>query len=447
MPILTDPASLTRRNFLSNSAAVGASAIAGGLMLPRALQAAAWAGGTDTIRLGLIGCGGRGTGAAVQALRADKGTTLVAMGDVFEDRIAASLAGITEEMGEEAAQRVQVSAEQRFVGFDSFKQVTDSGVDVVLLTGYPGFRPTHLRYAVEAGKQVFLEKPVAVDGPGIRSVLESARLAKSKNLACLTGFCWRFAPGMREAFKHVHSDGIGEVTSVHTTYHGGTLTRHPRLPEWSDLEFQLRNWWHFTWLSGDHIVEQAVHSVDRLAWAMQDKTPGRVICLGGRAARSGPEHGNVFDHFAAIYEYDDGRRAFHTCRQIDSTPGDNTDYIYGRRAFTTVDGWGPTYVSKNYKGEPIWKPSGFKDDAAKMYQVEHDELFASIRAAKPLNNTVTGANSCLMAIMARQAAYTGQTITWEQAMASQESLVPDNISWETPAPPVAVAVPGQTKFL
>ena len=443
---MTNPKNVSRRDFLTTSAAVGAGALASGLVLPKGLQAAAWAGGADTIRIGLIGCGGRGTGAAVQALRADPGCTLVAMGDVFEDRITASLSGITEEMGEEAAQRVQVSPEHRFVGFDSYKKVTDSGVDVVLLTGYPGFRPLHLRYAVEAGKHIFLEKPVAVDGPGIRSVIESARMAQSKGQACLTGFCWRFAPGMREAFKHIHTGGIGEVTSVHTTYYSGTLSRRPRQPEWSDLEFQMRNWWHFTWLSGDHIVEQAVHSVDRLAWAMNDVMPRRVTCLGGRAARSGPEHGNVFDHFAAIYEYENGCRAHHTCRQIDSTPGDNSDYVYGRRAWTFVNGWGPTYESKAYSGETIWKPSGFKDDAGKMYQVEHDELFASIRSGKPLNNTETGANSCLMAIMARQAAYTGQSITWEQAMGSQESLVPDNLSWETPAPPVVVAVPGQTKF-
>jgi len=443
---MSEATSVTRRDFLTTSAAVGAGALAGALILPKGLQAAAWAGGADTIRIGLIGCGGRGSGAAVQALRADPAATLVAMGDVFEERITASLAGISEEMGEDAKDRVQVSTEHRFVGFESYKQVTDSNVDVVLLTGYPAFRPQHLRYAVEAGKHVFLEKPVAVDGPGIRSVIESARMAKTKNQACLTGFCWRFAPGMREAFKQVHSGAIGDVSSVHTTYHSGTLSRRPRQPEWSDLEFQLRNWWHFTWLSGDHIVEQAVHSVDRMAWAMNDELPTKVTCLGGRAARSGAEHGNVFDHFAAIYEYENGCRAHHTCRQIDSSPSDNTDYIYGRNAWMTVNGWGPTYITKAYKGDTIWKPSGFRDDAGRMYQVEHDELFASIRAGKPINDAERGANSCLMAIMARQAAYTGQVITWEQAMGSQESLVPENLSWDTPAPPVVVAVPGQTKF-
>ncbi len=435
---------VTRREFLASSTA---ATIAGGLVLPAGLQAAAWAGGADTIRLGLIGCGGRGTGAAVQALSADPGTSLVAMGDVFPERIETSLGHIVETMGDDAKSRVQVDGDRKFTGFDSYQRVIDSGVDVVLLTGYPAFRPQHLRAAIEAGKHVFLEKPVAVDSPGIRSVIESARMAKEKNLACLTGFCWRYAPGMRECFKHIHSGAIGDVTSVHTTYHSGTLERRPRRPEWSELEFQLRNWWHFTWLSGDHIVEQAVHSVDRLAWAMKDELPTRVTCLGGRAARSGEEHGNVFDHFAAVFEYENGRRAHHTCRQIDSTPSDNNDYVYGRNGWTLVDGWRPSYVSKVYKGDTIWKYAPGKNDAAEMYQVEHNELFESIRAGKPINDTERAANSCLMAIMARQAAYTGQSITWEQAMSSQESLVPTDLSWDTPAPPVAVAVPGKTKFM
>lgn len=444
---MSESSSVSRREFLSTTAAAGAGALAGGLVLPRGVQAAAWAGGSDSIRVGIVGCGGRGTGAAVQALRADAATQLVAMGDVFQERIDSSLKNIGDELEDDAARKVQASADRRFVGFDSYKRVIDSDIDVVLLTGYPAFRPVHLRYAVEAGKHVFLEKPVAVDGPGIRSVIESARMARANNTGCLTGFCWRFAPGMREAFAHIHSGGIGDVLSVHTTYHTGTLSRRPRKPEWSDLEFQFRNWWHFAWLSGDHIVEQAVHSVDRLAWAMNDKVPARVTCLGGRAARSGPEHGDVFDHFAAIYEYDDGRRCFHTCRQIDSCPSDNTDYVYGTKGWTLVNGWGPTYMSKTPGGETIWKYTGGANDAGRMYQNEHDELMASIRAGDPINDTERGAHSTLMAIMARMAAYTGQTITWEQAMNSTQALVPDPMNWDSPAPPVEVAIPGKTKFL
>ncbi|MCC6676147.1 MAG: Gfo/Idh/MocA family oxidoreductase [Phycisphaerales bacterium] len=397
------------------------------------------------LKLGLIGCGGRGTGAAVQALRADKNTVLVAMSDVFPDRLESSLAGITSEMGDEAAARVQVPPERRHLGFDSYQQVIAGDVDVVLLCSYPAFRPAQLKAAVAAGKHIFAEKPLAVDGPGLRSVLESAAEAKRKNLGLLIGFCWRYNEGMRATFDQVLKGGVGELTTVHTTYHTGTLQKRPRKAAWSDVEFQMRNWWHFTWISGDHIVEQAVHSIDRLAWAMGDKMPAKVNCLGGRAARSGPEHGNVFDHFAAIYEYDDGRRAFHTCRQIDGCPSDNTDYIYGTKGSCTINGWVPTYVIKDHAGQVAWKFDGDAEGAGRMYQNEHNEFFAGLRSGHLINDGERGANSTLMAIMARMAAYTGQTISWDQALNSKESLVPDSLALgEMPTP--AVPIPGQTKF-
>ncbi len=401
------------------------------------------------LRVGLIGCGGRGTGAALQALRADAGAVLVAMGDVFEDRVKAAHAGLIEELGEEAATKVRVEEDKKFVGFDSYQKVIDSGVDVVLLCGYPAFRPMHRAAAVAAGKHVFVEKPLAVDGPGIRSVIESARKAKEKNLAMLVGFCWRHNPGMRGAFAQVHGGAIGDVVSVHTNYHTSTLSKRPRQAGWSEMEFQMRNWWHFAWISGDHIVEQSVHSVDRLAWAMNDVMPLRVTCLGGRAARTGEESGNVFDHFAAVYEHEDGRRAYHTARQIDGCPSDNSDYIHGTTGSCTVNGWKPVYEirerSRRGLGEVTWKGAGTPEEASAMYQLEHDALFRSIRMGDPINDGERSANSCLMAIMARQAAYTGQTVTWEMAMNSQESLVPATLSMGE-APAVQVAVPGKTKF-
>jgi len=430
--------SVSRREFVKTAAvAAGAYAIGGPAVR-------AYAKGSDTIKVGLIGCGGRGTGAAVQALRADGGTMLTAMGDLFPDRMASSLKGMTEAMADQAAQKIQVPDEHKFVGFDSYQKVIDSGVDVVILTGYPNSRPEHLKAAVAAGKHVFCEKPVAVDAPGIRSVLESAREAKAKNLGLQVGFCWRYNDGMRGAFEKVHSGAIGDIVSVHTTYHTGTLGRRPRKPEWSDLEFQMRNWWHFTWISGDHIVEQAIHSIDRMAWTLGDLLPLRVTCLGGRAARSGPEHGNVFDHFAAVYEYEGGRRAFHTCRQIDGCPSDNADYIYGTTGQAVVEGWKPTYSMRDLKGNETWKYSGRTD--RDMYQNEHDELFASIRAGKPINDCERGANTTLMAIMARMAAYTGKTVTWQEAMESQEILQPAPLVFG-PFPTPEVAIPGKTKFL
>jgi predicted dehydrogenase len=399
----------------------------------------------DPLRVGVIGCGGRGTGAALQALRADKDAVLVAMGDVFQDRIDSCLKNLTEELGDAAAAQVRVDPEKRFTGFDAYQKVIDAGVDVVLLTSYPAFRPAHLKAAIDAGKHVFAEKPVAVDGPGVRSVLESAAAAKRKNLSLLVGFCWRHNDGMKAMFEQINGGAVGDVLSVHTTYHTTTLSKRPRKPEWSELEFQMRNWWHFTWVSGDHIVEQAVHSIDRLNWALNDRIPTKVTCLGGRAARSGPEHGNAFDHFAAVYEYEGGLRAFHTCRQQDGTPNDNTDYVYGTKGMAVVNGWNPTYVVKDLAGKETWRYAGPTD--RDMYQNEHDVLFAGIRAGKHFNDGERSTNSTLTAIMARMAAYTGQTITWQQALESKESLVPDQLSFDMTLETPAVAIPGKTKFL
>lgn len=435
--------SLSRRDFVRLSAGTVAGAMLAG---SPALASSGPSRSTQPLKVGVIGCGGRGTGAAVQALRADSNCILHAMGDVFADRLSSSLKAITEEMGDDAPGKVQVPAERQFTGFDNYHKVIESGVDVVLITGYPAFRPEHYRAAIAAGKHVFAEKPLAVDSPGIRLVLETAEKARQKNLASLVGFCWRFNTGMKGAFDRLHSGAIGDVVSAHTTYHTSTLSKRPRKPEWSDLEFQMRNWWHFTWISGDHIVEQAIHSVDRLAWAMNDKMPTKVTCLGGRAARSGPEHGDVFDHFAAIYEYDDGRRAFHTCRQIDGCPSDNTDYIHGSSGSAIINGWVPTYHFKDKSNAITWTGPGKPEDASAMYQNEHDDLFRSIREGKPINDVERGANSTLMAIMARMAAYTGQTVSWQQAMESKESLVPDKLEFG-PFPTPEVAIPGKRKLI
>lgn len=396
------------------------------------------------LKIGLIGCGGRGTGAALQALRADPDSVLWAMADVFADRIEASHQGLVGELGEQAAAKLQVARERRYLGFDSYQRVVaDPAIDVVLVTGYPHFRPAHMQAAIEAGKHVFAEKPLAVDAPGLRTVYAVAEQAKARNLACMVGFCWRYHDGMRASFERVLGGALGDLLSVHTTYHTTTLSKHARQPEWSDMEFQMRNWWHFAWISGDHIVEQAIHSVDRMAWALGDRTPARVTCLGGRAARSGPEHGDVYDHFAAVYEYADGRRAFHTCRQIDGTPSDNTDYLHGTKGSAAINGWNPdSFVMRDRQGAETWRYTGENRD---MYQNEHDALFASIRAGQPINDCKRAANSTLMAIMARMAAYTGQVISWEQALGSQERLGPASYQLGAlPMPPVAI--PGQKKF-
>lgn len=442
---------LSRRDFVRVSAVAAAvPVLSNGLASPLVHAA-----GSDTIKIGLIGCGGRGTGAATQALAADKGLVLWSMGDVFKDRLDAAHKNIGDWLGNTddhpkdrtiTKEQLNVADDRKFVGFDSYQKVIDSGVDAVLLTSYPCFRPEHLRAAIKAGKHVFAEKPIAVDAPGYRAFCAAGEEAKAKNLAVLIGFCWRHHPGMKAAFDKILSGSLGPVNSAYTTYLTGTLGKRPRQPEWTDVEFQMRNWWHFTWISGDHVVEQAVHSIDRLCWAMGDEMPKKISCLGGRAARVGPESGNVFDHFAAIYEYADGRRAYHGCRQIEGCSNDNSDYIYGSKGQAIVEGWGPTLKASDYSGKELWNIKGSSADVGAMYQNEHDELWASIRAGKPINDAQRSANSCMLAIASRMAAYTGKTITWDEAINSKEELVPAKLEFgpmETPA----IAIPGKTKMM
>jgi len=426
---------VTRRQFVKASAA----AVAGAMLTREMLAPAAYAAGSDTLKVGLIGCGGRGTGAAKEALAADPGAVLTAMGDVFNDRLQNSLQTLKEAQPE----RVQVDPDRQFVGFDAYQKVIDSGVDVVLLAAPPHFRPAHLKAAVLAGKHVFCEKPMAVDAPGVRSILASAEEASKRNLSLLAGFCWRYSDAERATFQRIIDGALGRIVSAHTAYHASPLQQFPRQPGWTDMEWQLRNWFHFTWLSGDHIVEQACHSIDKIAWALGGRLPIKATALGGRQARSGAESGNVYDHFSVIYEYDDGLRCFHTCRQMADCPFDNTDYFVGTEAVCRIDGWKPRHEIRSHAGELKWSYDGQRRD---MYQNEHDALFAAIRSGRPINDGQWMAHSTLMAIMGRMAAYTGQTITWEQALNSEEKLGPPTYDFgDLPVEPVAV--PGQTKFV
>lgn len=426
---------ISRRDFLKNSSTV---AVGGMIATSTLAQAAdAPASGNRILKVGLIGCGGRGTGAAAQALKADPDVRLTAMGDVFADRLESSL--VTLRKITAVAGRIDVTPATSFVGLDAYQKVIDSGVDVVLLTSTPGFRPEHLRAAISAGKHVFCEKPVAVDGPGVRSVLASAAEAKRKNLSLMSGFCWRYDPRMRATVAQLHGGAIGDIRTILAAYHTSTLTtKFPgtRKPGQTDLEWQLRNWYNFTWLSGDHLVEQAIHNVDKIAWFMKQEMPTQAIGVGGRAA---PAYGNTFDHFSVSYEYASGARAMLSCRQHDGTHNEVTDYVTGTKGIFSNG----RLATQGITGATNWKYTGPTRD---MYQVEHDELFAAIRADKPVNDGVPMAQSTLMAIMGRMAAYTGQVVTWDQAMNSKEILMPEKLDWNASIAAAARAIPGQTKF-
>jgi predicted dehydrogenase len=425
--------SANRRDFLKRSSVAAASAaFVSSLSITRSAHAA----GSDTLKVGLVGCGGRGTGAAAQALKADANTQLVALGDAFEDRLESSYGNLKEDA--EFGARVDVPKERRFVGFDAYKQVIDSGIDVVLLCGPPGFRPAHIAYAIEKNKHVFAEKPVAVDAPGVRSVMATVEKALSKNLAVVSGLCYRYDFSKRETIQRIHDGAIGDITSLHVSYNTGTTWHRGRKPEWSEMEFQMRNWPYFTWLSGDFNVEQHVHSLDKAAWVMRDKPPIKATGLGGRQVRVEEQFGNVFDHMAVVYEYEDGVKLFSNCRQMAGCSQEVSDFVYGTK--------GKAELQAAKIEQPRRRTWRYRGKHPNMWEQEHVELFESLRSGYPINDGDYMCKSTMLAIMGRMACYTGRTLTWEECFNSKQDLSPASLAWgpnETPA----VAKPGVTEFV
>jgi predicted dehydrogenase len=423
------PSSATRRDFLRGSTI---AAVATGLTVPLVHAA-----GSGTIKIGLVGCGGRGSGAATQALKADSGNKLVAIADAFQDRIDEHLSVIK---GEVPAAQIDVPRDRQYAGFDAYKNVIDQ-VDVVLLTTPPHFRPIHLGYAVEKGVHAFVEKPMAVDGPGLRKFLEAVKAAQGKNLSVVNGFCWRYDHPRRETMKQVFEGKIGDIVAIETTYNsqGVWEPRKTREECSSDMEYQMRNWYYYSWLSGDHIVEQAVHGIDTMAWATGDKMPIRCWAVGGRQSRTDAKYGNIWDHFSVVYEYPQNVRGYHHCRHWVHTPNQTKDYILGSKGMADVFG-------NSLTGQNKWRyrspDSKRKPD---MYQVEHDEMFAAIRAGKPINNGEQAALTTLLALMGRTAAYTGLVVTPEFVLNSKEDLGPPKYEFGPLVAP-AIPVPGFTKF-
>lgn len=433
---MNDLSNTSRRTFLSEAGMVTAA----GLVAGDDLLSAAEAENDTILRIGLIGCGGRGSGAAVDAMKADGNVRLVAMADVFRDRLDASKERLRKIMGEKFA----VEEDHEFVGFDAYRQLLNTNVDVVLLTTPPHFRPAHLKAAIEAGKHVFAEKPVAVDAPGVRSVMESAKLAKEKDLSIQVGFMLRYSKGMRETMERIHSGQLGRIVTLQTNYNISSMWAHEKKPGWSDMEWQLRNWFNFTWLSGGQLVEQHVHGIDLMSWAMQDEYPRKCFALGGRQSRIDPVHGHIFDHHAVCYEYEGGQRTFAFCRNQDGTDVDTSQLVFGEKGTAdlmrnTMDGEGGTWrysrARRRDRGE----------DRDLPYVQEHEALFAGIRSGEVVNVGGKAAKSSLMAIMGRMASYTGKSVAWEEALHSTEDLTPASYEFgPMPVPPVAM--PGKTKF-
>ena len=422
----------SRRAFLKQST----TAVAGGLVASLSVAHSAHLAGSGVIRVGLVGCGGRGTGATAQVLNADRGTQLVAMSDAFADRLQVSLKSLKQQ--EDISDRVLVDSDHQFIGFNGYKHVIASDVDVVLLATPPHFRPMHLRACIEANKHVFAEKPVAVDAPGVRSVLETTELAKQKNLFIVSGLNGRYSPPLQEIVRRVQDGAIGEIVALHAARYGGGVWVRPREPGMTDMEYQMRNWYYFTWLSGDFNVEQFVHQLDRMAWVMNDQHPTRCYSTGGRQSRTGPEYGHIFDHFSSVFEYPRGVHVFTTTRHQRGCTSESQAIVMGTKGLADLN-------TGTITGENPWQaPRRRRIDS---HQLEQDAFLAGLRTGKVINNGDYMAKSTLMAIMTRMSAYTGQSLTWEQVFNSKQDLSPSEYTWDSRPPQAEVAVPGVTQFI
>ncbi len=376
----------------------------------------------------------------INAFDADDDITLTAMGDLFDDRIQKSLEGLNKNRSD----RVKVEASQRFTGFDAIDRVVNSDVDVVILSTPPAFRSQHLKAAVGAGKHAFAEITAAIDAPGVRSVLESSEIAKAKGLSIVSGFVWRYDPGLQAAKEKIMDGAIGEIRNVHATYYRANLGhkfKGARPEGISDLEFQFRDWYHHLWLSGDvTILLSGGHSVDKMSWWMDEEMPINAVAVGSQIF---PNWGNTFDNVFATYEYENGIRGFLGCRSQSGCFNEIRDEVIGTKGIFKFSGQIPII-----EGETNWQfriPRGTKPK--NKYVVEHEALIESIRSGKPVNDGARMAHTTLMGVMARMAAYTGGKITWDQALNSKQKLVPDHLDWDMNIDELPLAVPGMTKFV
>ncbi len=420
---MTDPQS-SRRDFLRDSAVVA------GALSATAIPSV-HAQGSDTIKVGVIGCGGRGTGAAENCADSAKGVKIFAMGDLFPDHLENSRKRLKNALGD----RYDVSDARAFSGFDAYKKVIDSDIDLVILATPPGFRPQMIEYTVEKGKNLFTEKPVGVDGTGIRKVLAAYDKSKEKNLAIVAGTQRRHQAPYIESMKRIHEGEIGDLVGGRCYWNQGALWHKDKMSEWSEMEWQVRNWLYFTWLSGDHIVEQHVHNLDVINWAFQQH-PTRAVALGGRQQRTDAVYGQIFDHFATDLEYANGVHVLSMARQIPGCENNVSEALVGTKGTWNSNGFRFTGESRTRIREMGTNP----------YVQEHTDLIASIRAGKPLNELKTVAESTLTAIMCRMSAYTGKAVTWEQALNSKEDTFPKNLEFGPNAVP-PVAIPGVTELI
>lgn len=425
--------SSSRRTFLKANAA---AAMAAALPIARSAHAA----GSESIRIGLIGCGGRGRGAAVNALNTGKDVRLTAVADLFDSQAKTAI----EQLKREMPDRVDVPPDRCFVGFDAYKKLIDSGVDVVVIATTVHFHPMLLRAAVDAGKHVFIEKTHAIDAPGVRQTIAACEKAAKNGRSVVSGFCWRYNPEVQETQKRISDGAIGRIVAIQASYAVGARRAYVRQPNMTEMQYQMWNWYNFHWLSGDQPGAQLVHCLDLASWGLGDRPPVKAWGMGGRQVQTQPEYGNLFDHSGAVFEYESGVRLFASCRDQASCYNEYCVTFLGTKGLACVP-------SRCFiQGDKSWSS---KSSGANMYSLEHVALFDSIRKNQPINNGNYMATSSALAILARETCYTGQQITWEQLMKSETTFALPKYDWDV-VPPVLpdakggypTAMPGTTVF-
>ncbi|MBM3879101.1 MAG: Gfo/Idh/MocA family oxidoreductase [Verrucomicrobia bacterium] len=429
--------------FLARSGLLAGATVTGSLELSRS----AYAAGSDKIRIGLIGCGGRGAGAASNALAVNPQAHLTALADAFPDRMDGTRQALKAQRGDQ----VTVERSHCFSGFDAYRQLLASGVDVVLLAEPPHFRPLHLEAAIDAGAHVFSEKPMAVDAPGVRRVLAAGEKAREKNLSFVSGFETRYADSAREAVRRVHDGALGEIVAIEGVYNTGPLWHRGRQPDWTEMEFQMRNWYYFTWLSGDHIVEQHVHYLDYVGWLLHEEPPLHAWGYGGRSQRVEAKFGDIFDHHSIVYEYPRGLRVYALTRQQSGCYNGVYSTVLGTRGHLRRGGTRRDTGIFDARGQLQWQPP---PDRAEAEVNTFREMFAGIESGRPINDSVAMARSTMLAILGRMATHSGQRIAWADAFASNKVLAPERYAWDAPPPLLPNPdgtyphpVPGRTQVL
>lgn len=420
---------LTRRDFVKAS-----TITAGGLMLSSLpLSSSAYAGGNDTLKVALIGCGNRGTGAAFQTLNADDGVQLVAMADILEDRLEESYNGLVQRYG--GTDKLNVPEEHKFLGFDGYKHAI-ALADVVLLTTPTFFRPLHFEEAVRQGKHIFMEKPVAVDAAGVRRVLDAAKIAKEKDLNIVVGLQRRYETRYRELYRRVQNGEIGEIISGQIYWNQGPFYYEARQPQWSELEHQIRNHFHFIWQAGDQVLDQMIHNIDVANWFLGEH-PISAQGMGGREVRTGSEYGQIFDHNFVEFRYPSGAVISAQCRQIPGCYNRVAEDFNGSEGFASTGSPNPFALLDRKRNVKFVYES---DNDKSPYQIEHDELYEAIRSGNTIDNADYGAKSTMSSIMGFMATYSGQFLEWDRALASEirmyphHDLLPEDLTWDTPAP-------------